>query len=409
MIAAPLPQNEEDRLNALYRYGVLDTAAESAFDDLTRLAGRLFDIPMALVSLVDVNRQWFKSSFGLDACETSRDLAFCAHALLQPEDILEITDPLNDPRFADNPLVTGDPHIRFYAGAPLLTADGQALGTFCLIDRRTRRPLDASGRDNLRILARAAIAILELRLERLDRAIAAKAANDLEALASERLGHLAHELKTPLNAVLGYSQLARAQVSNAATLDTSRTETYVERIETAGQHMLELVDSLLAPLRRRQAEAMGPDLSATDLSALLDDVVALTSPLVRRSGMVLKMTAGDDLPFPQADALRLRQILINFITNATKYAGTGTIHVDAKPLEETALRISVRDEGPGIAPEDQPYLFDEGYRTNDAIGKEGFGSGLALSRLAAQTMRGTVGVDSAPGQGATFWVELPVA
>lgn len=409
MIAAPFPQNEEDRLNALYRYGVLDTAAENAFDDLTRLAGRLFDVPMALVSLVDVNRQWFKSSFGLDACETPRDLAFCAHALLQPEDILEITDPLNDPRFADNPLVTGDPHIRFYAGAPLLTADGQPLGTFCLIDRRTRLPLDASGRDNLKILARAAIAILELRLERLDRAIAAKAVNDMEALASERLGHLAHELKTPLNAVLGYSQLARAQVSNAGTLDTSRTETYVERIETAGQHMLELVDSLLAPLRRQQAEAMGPDLSATDLSALLDDVVALTSPLVRRSGMILKMTVGDNLPFPQADALRLRQILINFITNATKYAGTGTIHVDAKPLEETALRISVRDEGPGIAPEDQPYLFDKGYRTSDAIGKEGFGSGLALSRLAAQTMRGSVGVDSAPGQGATFWVELPVA
>ncbi len=137
MKAPAIPGNEQQRLETLRSLKILDTEAEERFDRLTRMAKRLFDLPIAAVSLVDENRQWFKSRVGLDACETGRDISFCGHAILG-DDIFVIEDALQDERFADNPLVTGAPHIRFYAGMPLRHLDGNKLGTLCVIDRRPR-------------------------------------------------------------------------------------------------------------------------------------------------------------------------------------------------------------------------------------------------------------------------------
>jgi phosphoribosyl 1,2-cyclic phosphodiesterase/DNA-binding response OmpR family regulator len=148
---APLPQDEEQRLLALQNMQVLDTPAEERFDRYTRIAAELFDVPIALVSLVDRERQWFKSRHGLAATETPRETAFCAHAILARE-ALQVPDALQDPRFADNPLVTGPPRVRFYAGAPLAAADGSLVGTLCLIDQRARR-LDEQQLGLLRDLA----------------------------------------------------------------------------------------------------------------------------------------------------------------------------------------------------------------------------------------------------------------
>lgn len=138
MRAPEIPENELARLCALHRRSLLDTAPEERFDRLTRLAHQVFDIPIALVSLVDSERQWFKSRQGLDACETGRDISFCGHAILGG-DIFEVTDARLDPRFADNPLVSGPPHIRFYAGAPLTTSDGYRVGTLCIIGVQPRQ------------------------------------------------------------------------------------------------------------------------------------------------------------------------------------------------------------------------------------------------------------------------------
>ena len=159
---APLPPNEAQRLETLRGYDVLDTLPEQAFDDLTLLAAQICQVPIAVVSLVDENRQWFKSIIGLDAKETPRDVAFCAHSILNPEELLEVRDAQLDPRFADNPLVTADPYIRFYAGAPLVAADGVALGTLCVIDC-VPRELSTEQKTALRALSRTVIAQLELR------------------------------------------------------------------------------------------------------------------------------------------------------------------------------------------------------------------------------------------------------
>lgn len=162
MSAPAIPANETGRLARLHSYAVLDTPAEPSFDDITMLASHICQAPIALVNLIDSERQWTKARQGLDIHELPRQLSFCAHAILQPDRIMEVPDARLDPRFADNPVVTGDQNIRFYAGAPLVTRDGFALGSLCVLDRQPRQLTEAQ-RQALLALARQVMALLELR------------------------------------------------------------------------------------------------------------------------------------------------------------------------------------------------------------------------------------------------------
>ena len=161
-VPADLPPGEARRLEALRSYAVLDTPPEQAFDDLTQIASVLCDTPIALVSLIDGQRQWFKSKVGVDVAETPRELSFCAHAILEPTRVFTVADTHEDARFAANPMVTAGPKMRFYAGAPLVSSDGQALGTLCVVDRKPR-VLRPAQKDALRALARQVVSQLELR------------------------------------------------------------------------------------------------------------------------------------------------------------------------------------------------------------------------------------------------------
>ena len=174
--AYPVPQNETDRLRALRSYKILDTKPEERFDELTQLAAIICGVPMSLITLIDADRQWFKSKVGIELTETPRAQAFCTHAIMQPQ-MFEVPDAAEDPRFARNPLVTGNPNIRFYAGAPLATRDGHLLGTMCVLDRKPRTLTDEQKRA-LEILGRQVVANMQLRsdLRELKQALAAREA-----------------------------------------------------------------------------------------------------------------------------------------------------------------------------------------------------------------------------------------
>ena len=158
---ALLPSNETGRLAALKAYHILDTGTEQSYDDITTLAAHICEVPIVMISLVDEVRQWFKSSVGVKLKETAREVAFCSHAIRQSGPFI-VKDTLKDPRFVDNTLVTGKPHIRFYAGIPLVNQQGLALGTLCVVDRQPRQ-LSAAQQKALEALARQVMALLELR------------------------------------------------------------------------------------------------------------------------------------------------------------------------------------------------------------------------------------------------------
>jgi len=174
----PVPANEAERLRTLRSYKILDTKPEERFDELTQLAALICDAPISLISLLDSDRQWFKSRFGLDLQETPRAQAFCTHAIMQPE-MFVVPDAAKDERFAQNPFVTGETHIRFYAGAPLAGRDGHLLGTLCVMDRQPHALTDTQRRA-LEILSHLVIANIELRsdLKELRDALAVRDADE---------------------------------------------------------------------------------------------------------------------------------------------------------------------------------------------------------------------------------------
>jgi GAF domain-containing protein len=162
LMAAASLATEAARIAALNRYAILDSEPEESFDDLVTLAAHICQTPIAMLSLVDDHRQWFKSKVGVQVRETPRDSSICAHAIKQG-DLFIIPDTLKDERFRENPLVTGEPHIRFYAGTPLVNEDGYALGTLCVVDREPRE-LDPAQKEAITALGRLALRQMELRM-----------------------------------------------------------------------------------------------------------------------------------------------------------------------------------------------------------------------------------------------------
>jgi len=410
MIPPPTPANEAARLEALRSYDILDTLPEAVYDDIVRIASRLLGTPIAAISLIDVERQWFKAEVGLYVPETPRNISFCGHAVAA-DDVLVVPDATADERFADNPLVTGELGIRFYAGAPLRTPTGYTLGTLCIIDREIRQ-LDEEDRGLLQSLARQVVQLLELRRrarEAEQSALALRQAQR-EAEAANRaksdfLATMSHELRTPLNSVIGFTNI---MLKNKPDNLRPRDLDFLRRIGGNGRHLLRLINDVL-DLSKVEAGRIELEPTAVDLVELVRSVFSQLEGQVRSTGVRMSFSPPPGVSRVEADEIRLRQVLINLVGNALKFASGGHVEVRLVCSESgDPLRVDVVDDGEGIAPDDRSRIF-ESFQQADQSAKrrfQGTGLGLTLSRSLCEMMGFRLELASEVGAGSVFSVLL---
>jgi len=533
-MSPPLSPDEDQRLEELRRYAAVYTPPEKAFDDITKLAARIFETPIAAITLIDEDRQWFKSCVGLETREVGRNFAFGAQAILGAE-VMVVPDARADPRFAADAFVTGPPHIRFYAGAPLRTRNGLHLGTLAISDTKARK-LTKREIATLAGLATLVVAEMQLRYEigerrrgaeslrllqaameqtsesviittaevdlpgpeiifvnpaftkitgytadevigrtprifqgpKTDRAIldrvraelasgeeshfevvnyrkdgsdflvschispirgdegavthficsqhdttereraasalqrAKEEAETANRAKSEFLSRMSHELRTPLHAILGFAKLLELEDQRPDDAES------VVMITRAGKLLLGLINELLdlASLESGKLPLTPEPVCARDI---LEMACSLMKPQAIEQRVRLEPLAGDLDCHVLCDRLRFKQVILNLLSNAVKFnRDGGKVAVSCEKMDK-CLRVKVADTGRGISVENMAKLFAPFERLDaGATGREGAGLGLSLSKLLVEAMNGRIGVESTPGRGSTFWVELPL-
>ncbi|MCC5897413.1 MAG: GAF domain-containing sensor histidine kinase [Phormidium sp. BM_Day4_Bin.17] len=457
MPAAPYPDNEAERQQALEQYNLLDSLPEQDFDDITILAAQICQTPIALVSLIDRDRQWFKSKVGLDAEETPRDQAFCAHAILEPSNVLVVPNAEADPRFADNPLVTGGPQIRFYAGAPLQTPEGQAIGTLCTIDSQPREITPAQIQA-LQALSRQVVAQMELRrnvkqlrhtLKQLQRTQASLIQTEKMSALGRFVAGIAHEINNPVSFILGNLPHAQSYTEELLELLQLYQKRYpdpdpklkdnLEGIDIAyiAEDFLKLLKSMKAGATRIEKIVQSlrtfshldeAEIKLVQLQEHLENTLALSLSQVREAGESLRIKVVkhyQELPPLVCHIGQLNQVFINIIGNAidalqervhempsqhceTNNRPTLTLTTDQTTDEDGRdfIIITIQDNGVGIDPDQQDKIFDPFY-SSKPIG-QGTGLGLTSSYdIVVKQHQGKLTVDSTPGQGSRFSIWLP--
>ena len=377
--------DESLRLNALHDYQILDTPDEAAFNDITRLAALICEAPIAVVNLIDRERQWFKSEIGLGVKETALDVSICAHAILQDE-LFVVPDTLRDARFANNPLVTGEPHLRFYAGALLKTPDGLPLGTVCVLDHQPRQ-LTAAQAQALQALARQTMTQLELRRM-------LRQAQQSSRFRSRLMAIAGHDLRTPLRTA-GY---AIEKVRRTA----SDTDAALLRLAQESLSEVSREFDELATVAGTENEYAAPDLVSLPIGELLQSVVRRWQPQARARGLELRV-ARCSLNVRSHRAL-LTTLVGNLVGNAVKYTECGGVLVGVRRRGDSAV-IEVIDTGAGLP--QGSGVFGAFHQADPQ--RDGLGLGLWIVRRTAEALGYTVQVQSREGRGTRFSITVPVA
>ncbi|WP_307237280.1 GAF domain-containing sensor histidine kinase [Catenuloplanes indicus] len=391
--------SERERLVRLHAYQVLDTPPEGEFNDIAALAAELCQTPIALVSFVDADRQWFKARVGLDVCETARSSSFCAHTM-QQESVMQVPDALLDPRFAQNPLVLAEPHIRFYAGAPLRSASGASLGSLCVIDRRPRllSPTQSAG---LTTLARHVMVALELRQYRRSVSEVSQRLHDAERIKDEFLARVTHELRTPLTSIHGY-----LEALDGDDLPPGVTARFLATIRRNSDRLLHLVNDMMLAAELG-CNAVQLDRERVSLTELATGAVDRNQGLAVAKDLWIRADALSDVD-TIGDRVRLAQAIDRLVLNAIKFTAEGGIVIGTTTHEGQPV-LTVTDTGVGIPEEDRDRMFRAFRRSAAAEQAEvqGVGLGLTIVKSIIDGHGGTIGIDSAPGRGTTVTLTLP--
>ncbi|GAA3446250.1 GAF domain-containing sensor histidine kinase [Planomonospora venezuelensis] len=405
----PVPPDESERLQELAELHALDAPLEPDFQAIADLAAYTCRTPIALVTLVSGDGQHFRGRTGFDVPELDRRIGFCPY-VVSGRKPLEIPDMLADPRFRDDPLVAGEPHVRYYAGAPLFGGRGHALGTVCVLDYRPRR-LDPEQRRILRTLAGQAAALLQLHHHARQAGEVARRLHDVEELKQQFLRSVNHELRTPLTSIRSYLQLVQD-----GGLDEGTERRFLGVIERNSDRLLDLMDELLlmASLNANTA-VFTPD--RVNLSAVVREAVDVSAAKAGHKNQALRLHVPPDAPV-WADAGRLRHALVHLLDNAVKFTpAEGAIDVTVTagpgpgpgPGPAPGPMVEIHDTGVGIGAEDLEHVFEDFYRAPEAENQavSGTGVGLAIVSKIIQLHGGSIHMDSTPHEGTCVRITLP--
>ena len=371
MKKAALTINENDRLKSLKNLNILDTIEEVEYDDLTAIAAQICQTPIALISLIDENRQWFKSHHGLEARETPRDIAFCAHAILDPDEAFIIEDSIKDERFHDNPLVTGAPHVIFYAGIPLKANDGNPLGTLCVIDNQSRK-LSTEQINSLKALGRQASLLFDLRLKNqelnLKKELLENKYHELEQFAYV----VSHDLKSPLS---NLANLTNILISELPENERKNASEITSKINSSTEKMKDLIEGLL---NYYKCESY---LNTSQSKISLKELISKHIELIESDKNInFKVTPAESTITSYKSAWD--HIILNLLSNSVKFNDKENVNIHFDLQEnDSEYKLTYIDNGQGIPKESQESVFKLFTSIPCRKTRSTLGSGIGLNAI----------------------------
>ncbi|MDX1700530.1 MAG: GAF domain-containing sensor histidine kinase [Melioribacteraceae bacterium] len=403
MRVASFPPNEKERITNLKSYQILDTDFEEDYDEITKLASFICNTPIAIITLVDSNRQWFKAKVGLTIRETPRDHAFCAHALNKKEELLIVKDTLEDERFVDNPLVLDDPNIRFYAGAPLVTKEGFSLGTICAIDR-VPRELSENQLNALKVLSKQVIKLLELKRSNHLLKVKSIELKEVNETKDNFLSIISHDIKNPFFSILGFSEILKTEMDE---LTKDEKNDLVDKIHSTSKETFKFLETLLKWSLMERGKV---DIETTniDLNEIICKIFSLLSGAAEKKRISLIKDVSPNAEFV-ADENMILSLFQNLISNSIKFTNIGGKVEIISRIKGDFIEIRVLDSGIGIEKERINNIFELTTKdsTKGTAGEGGTGMGLPLCKQFVRKNGGNIKVESTVGKGTTFTIIFP--
>ncbi len=404
---APLPPHEIERLRALEQYKILDTPPDAKYDGIIQAAALICGTPISLITLVDAKRQWFKAKLGIDVLETEREISFCQFALSEKR-ILIVEDADKDSRFQKNPLVTGPPFIKFYAGAPLQTPSGHILGTLCVIDTKSGK-LEPAQIEALNALANSVVAYMELEAKSKTLIQLQSSALELQKAKEQFFVNMNHEFRTPVHGILGMVDLLKQ------TETTPVQSEYLNSLGESGEHLVRLINDVIDFSKAESGSLLFSQVEF-DLISLITKFGEEATNEAFKNGLAFKTILPPAIDFlgVRSDPIRFKQILSNLVSNALKFTDRGGVSVELQieSNDKTNIRghLIVKDTGIGIDSHRIPSLFEAFSQADISSTRKygGTGLGLAICKKICQRLGWQIRVESEYRVGSTFILDFEV-
>jgi len=393
-----IPQNELERLKALNSLKLFDNLKDEDLDLITQLASDICGTKISLVTLIDTKHQIFKSKVGLEVDKTSRDVAFCAHAINEPKKIFIVNDARLDERFKDNPLVTGDPNIAFYAGMPLINKDGFALGTLCVIDSKPK-VLSSHQIKALKSLAKLVQKLFESRKKTIDLEFMKEQLELHRNQADEIAYSIAHDLKNPLDSIQGFLELLKHE--NETHLGDEALK-YIDYAKQSTHKMTDLIYEILAFAKLSNASVK---YEMVEVGTIIENIIDLNLPIIKSEEIEIKF---DNISTIKTSKLLFSIVLRNLIGNAIKFRSPDRrlkIEVSIDDKSDHWI-VGVTDNGNGIEPQNLDKIFRPFYKEVKSS-NNGVGMGLATCKKIILTLGGKFDVESKFKEGSCFSFSIP--